>query len=143
MPTRRQQRLNELLLEEISLLVPGQFDDPRLTGVRVTRVETTQDLSTAKVYFTVVDEDETVDEAVDALQHSSGRLRTELSAIGLRRLPRLVFAQDKAFESGERVLRLLDHLDADDAIDGHGDNARPGMSETARGTEPGAHSIAP
>lgn len=117
MATRRQQRLNELLLEEISLLVPGQFDDPRLTSVRVTRVETAQDLSTAKVYVTRLDSDQPEDDPLPALQHAAGRLRDELAAMGLRRLPRLVFALDTAFESGERVLRLLDRLDAaEDAL---------------------------
>lgn len=110
MPTRRQRKLNELLLEEISLLVPGPMEDPRLTSVRVTRVESTQDLSTVKVYVTVLDDDASVDEALQALEHASGRLRTELGAVGLRRIPRLVFAHDKAFESGQRVLWLLDHM---------------------------------
>ncbi len=128
MPTRRQQRLNEMLLEEIALLVPGQMDDPRLTGVRITRVETAQDLSTVKVYFTVLDQDESPDEAVHALQHAAGRLSAELGAVGLRRLPRLVFAQDKAFESGERVLWLLDHLESvgDDSPGPDGDDETPG-----------------
>lgn len=110
MPTRRQLRLNEMLLEEVSLLVPGQMDDPRLTGVRITRVETAQDMSTAKIYFTRLDPESGVDEIVSALQHAAGRLCAELSDVGLRRMPRLVFALDKEFESGERALWLLDRL---------------------------------
>jgi ribosome-binding factor A len=119
-PTRRQQRINERLLEEIALLVPGQFDDPRLAGVRVTRVETTRDLSTAKVYFVLLDDEASFTEAAAALEHAAGRLCTELGAIGLRRLPRLVFAADRAFEQGERVLWLLDHMEADATACGDG-----------------------
>jgi ribosome-binding factor A len=110
MPTRRQQRINEMLFEELSLLVPGQLDDPRLTGVRVTRVETTQDLSTAKVYVTAPVTEEPFANVVHALDHAQGVMRAELAALGLRRLPKLVFAQDKLFESGERVLQIIDHL---------------------------------
>jgi ribosome-binding factor A len=109
--TRRQQRLNGLLFEELSLLVPGQLDDPRLVGVTVTRVEVTQDLTAAKVYVTGGNTTEAaVLEMLTALEHAQGRLRDELSDLGLRRLPRLVFARDKQYESGERVLAVLDEM---------------------------------
>jgi ribosome-binding factor A len=121
MPTRRQQRLNEMLLEELALLVPGQLDDPRLVGLRVTRVETTQDMSAAKVYFTRLDAEASVNESIAALQHAAGRLTVELGALGLRRLPKLVFAE---FERGERVLWLLDHLEAEEAGQSPADGRR-------------------
>jgi ribosome-binding factor A len=124
MPTRRQQRLNEMLLEELALLVPGQLDDPRLVGLRVTRVETTQDMSAAKVYFTRLDAEASVNESIAALQHAAGRLTVELGALGLRRMPKLVFAQDKEFERGERVLWLLDHLEAEEAGQSPADGRR-------------------
>lgn len=114
MPTRRQQRINELLLEELSLLVPDRLDDPRLESARVTRVETTQDLSTAKVYVVSVIGDEDVEEALAGLRHAEGMLRSEIAGSGLRRLPRLVFAEDKAFQSGERVLAILAEMDGED-----------------------------
>jgi ribosome-binding factor A len=68
-------------------------------------------MSTVKVYFTRLDEDRSPPEIVAALQHAAGSLVTELSAVGLRRMPKLVFALDKDYESGERVLWLLDHMD--------------------------------
>lgn len=117
MPTRRQQRLNELLFEEISLLIPGRLDDPRLAGATVTRVETTQDMAVAKVYVTEGSAEVTPEEMLAALDHAHGWLQLELSSLGLRRLPRLVFARDKLYESGERVLSLLDQLSAAPADD--------------------------
>lgn len=114
MPTRRQQRLNELLREELVLLLPGRVDDPRLDDVVVTHVETTQDMTTAKVYVTRDGPGEVSDEMLEALRHAEGFLRTELGGLGLRRLPHLVFARDRAYESGERVLDILSHLDQAD-----------------------------
>lgn len=110
MPTRRQHRINDLLREELSLLLPGRVDDPRLIGVVVTRVESTQDLATAKVYVTNYGSDEESKDMLAALEHARGFLRGELALVGLRRLPELVFARDKQFESGERVLEILRHL---------------------------------
>src|SRR5512137_1405678 len=111
MPTRRQQRLNELLREELSLLIPGRLDDPRLESTVVTRVETTQDMTTAKVYVMIDGSDEEVTAALTALAHAGSFLRTEISDLDLRRVPELVFARDRQFESGERVLALIDQLE--------------------------------
>lgn len=126
MPTRRQRRLNDLFAEELQLLIPGRLDDPRLVGVSVTRVESTQDLSTIKVYVTCMGGDAETAEALQALAHSEGFLRDELTGLGLRRLPHLVFARDKQFESGQRVLDILEHLD--DSPASEADDADPAQS---------------
>jgi hypothetical protein len=67
-------------------------------------------LSTAKVFVTNMGADDSPEAMLEALGHAEGFLRAELAGLGLRRLPHLVFAQDKAFESGERVLAILDQL---------------------------------
>lgn len=113
MPTRRQHRINELLLEEISLLVPGQVGDEDLSDITVTRVESTQDQTAAKVYVTL-GQDATAAEVADALsrlKEAQGLLMDELSTLGMRRVPRLSFAHDRAHESGQRVLDILSHLE--------------------------------
>ncbi|HRA21216.1 MAG TPA: hypothetical protein PLZ56_12275, partial [Anaerolineae bacterium] len=40
-----------------------------------------------------------------------GLLMDELSTLGMRRVPRLSFAHDRAHESGQRVLDILSHLE--------------------------------
>ncbi len=110
MATRRQKRLNELLREELSLLIPGRLDDPRVVLVSVTRVETTRDMTMAKVYITVSGSEEEAELAMQGLEHAKGFLRSQMSGLGLRRLPELVFARDREFESGERVLAILAEL---------------------------------
>ena len=94
------------------MLVPGRTTDPRLSEVIITRVETTQDLSTAKVYYTLATELEASEQrdAAEGLSHAEGHLRHELAGLGLRRLPHLVFARDKGYESGKRVLSILEQL---------------------------------
>ena len=111
MPTRKQLRLNDLLREELSLLIPGRLDDPRLVDAVVTRVETTQDMATAKVYITGMSADDDMQAILSALVHAESFLRAELADLGLRRLPHLVFARDRQHESAERVLELLEHLE--------------------------------
>ena len=51
MVTRRQQRLNQLLRDEIDTLIRHKTDDPFLaTMISVTDVEVTQDLQKAKIF---------------------------------------------------------------------------------------------
>lgn len=131
MPTRRQRRTNQLLEEELSLLIRGRLDDPRLADVTVTRVETTQDLATAKVYVTRLGQDEDAAEMLAALAHAEPFLRGELSDLGLRRMPHLVFARDTQYESGQRVLEVLASLRAQtEETPGPGDAAPESESKT-------------
>lgn len=116
MPTRRQARINALLYEELSLIVPAEAsEDPRMADVNitVTRVEATQDMSTAKVYFTTDGEEAEVASVLATLKAHEGELRSDLADLGLRRLPHLVFARDRDYESGERVLEILERLRAE------------------------------
>lgn len=134
MATRRQQRINTLLFEQLSLLVPAEAsDDPRLTNVIVTKVESTQDLATAKVFFIADGDDAETAEALEALKASEGVLRSELANLGLRRLPRLVFARDRDYESGERVLEILNQLNLEQA----------GSEQAAEPADPGAETAEP
>ena len=133
MPTRRQQRINELLLQELSLLIPDRLDDPRITTVTVTRVESTQDMAHAKVYVTVGSAEDP-DASLAALDQARGVISAELGTLGLRRIPQLVFARDKQFESGERVLGILSHLSTHDRTDD--------AAADAGETEPAADNIA-
>ena len=124
MVTRRQRRINELLMQELSMLLPGRVDDPRLSTVVVTHVESTQDLSAAKVYFTTAApaDAEAITEIDEGLEQARGFLRGELSNLGLRRVPRLVFARDRDYESGARVLDLLQQIASDAGhVEGPGD----------------------
>ena len=54
MPGRRPERLGEQIREELSLIIGGEVEDPRLGYVTVTGAKLTADLRTAKVYVSVL-----------------------------------------------------------------------------------------
>ena len=111
MPTRRQRRVSELVLRELSLLLLHQVRDPRVSGVTITEVEVTQDLMLARVYFRVLGATEGAGEALAGLEHAAGYLRKQLAArVELRYVPELVFAPDRSGEYGRRIDELLDQL---------------------------------
>jgi len=93
----RGQRLEELFREELNSLLDGEIADPRLEGVRVSRVELTRDGSSARVWFVVLDSDEPISQAkfLAAFERAAGFFRTRLcEALPLKRIPELRFRYD-------------------------------------------------
>ena len=110
--SRRLERVNHLIREEISELLQREVKDPRLGGfVTVTGVSTSSDLSHAKVYVSVMGEEEEKKEVLEALAIASGFLRKELSTrLRMRRSPELSFHRDNSIDQGSHVLQLINQV---------------------------------
>ena len=108
MVTRRQQRLNQLLRDEIDTLIRHKTDDPLLaTMISVTDVEVTQDLQKAKVYVSFLDESHE-SEIMKRLRKAARFYRREIAeSINLPHTPELEFVYDPSIARGARVLALL------------------------------------
>ena len=108
MPTRRQRRVAELIHRELSTLLLFEVRDPRLANLTITEVNVTPDLLQARIYYTVLGEDEDKEEAQIGLESAGGYLRSLLAArVQLRSVPELVFALDESAEHGQRIDELL------------------------------------
>lgn len=110
--SRRIERLNNLLRQELSQLIQRELKDPRLAVlVTVTAVETSADLQHARAYISVLGDEATRKEAITALKSSSGFLRRELGTrLILRHIPELQFLADTSIERGSELLALMEQL---------------------------------
>jgi len=108
MVTRRQQRINQLLRDEIDKLLRHEADDPVLASmISITDVEVTQDLQKAKVYVSFLD-DELEKEIMQRLRKAARYFRREIAErVNLRHTPELEFVYDPSIARGARVLALL------------------------------------
>jgi ribosome-binding factor A len=107
--SQRAQRVADQIQRELSQLLRDEVKDPRVGRVTITGVEVSADLSHAKVFFSHLAGHDHAREAVEALQHTAGFLRTELShRLGLYSVPQLHFAYDDSIESGIRMAQLID-----------------------------------
>jgi ribosome-binding factor A len=106
---RRIERLNHLIRDEISELLQRQVKDPRLGGfITVTRVSTSPDLRHAKIFISIMGNEDEKRECLKGLAAASGFLRRELSLrLALRRTPELSFHYDDSIDRGTRVLQLI------------------------------------
>lgn len=114
--TRRTERLNELLREEISELLQRQVKDPRVGGlVTVTAVQVAADLGHARVFVSVLGSDEEQSDTFRALDSAATFLRRQLGhRLTLRRTPELIFQRDDSLERGAHLLALLDEVAAEE-----------------------------
>src|SRR5512139_2358660 len=107
--SQRAQRVGDQIQRELATLLRDEVKDPRVGRITITTVEVSADLSHARVFFTHLAGREHADDAVQALQHTAGFLRTELShRLGLYSVPQLHFAYDDSIESGIRMAQLID-----------------------------------
>ncbi len=136
--SRRVERINEQLRQEISQLLLRQIKDPRLGGViSVTQVHTSSDLRSALVLLSVMGDTATKQSALEGVQSAAAFIRRELRGrLALRYTPFLRFDLDDSLEHGEHLLRIMDGLrDSRVGTDyGTEDQRIPGPSSLPRGT---------
>ena len=114
--SRRLDRVNELLRAELSTLLIRQIKDPRLQGViSITKVETSPDMRTAKVFLSVMGDPETRQSALDGIQSAATYLRRELrTRLVLRHTPFLKFTLDQSMEDANQLLKIMNDIRQED-----------------------------
>ncbi len=97
------------MLRTLSELLRFETKDPRLSGVSLTAVDLSRDLSVARVYFSTLEPDADPQPVLEGLNSASGFLRGQLGrAIKVRHVPELRFLHDDSAAVGERIDHLID-----------------------------------
>ena len=111
---RRIRRVNELLRQEMSRVIQVDLRDPRLRSViSITRVDTSPDLKTARVYFSVLASLEKREEVLQGLTAAAGYIRRELGdVLPLRYIPSLTFLPDDSLQLSEAISRAMNQTKA-------------------------------
>ena len=96
-------RINHSMIREISYILEHEVKDQHIKFVTITDVKVTNDLSFAKVYFTVLNE-EYKNETLKALKQASGFIRSKLcDRIDIRHMPELEFIYDESIAYGKLI----------------------------------------
>ena len=111
--SRRTERVNELIREELSDLIMRELRDPRLEGglISITHVEVSPDLFNARVMVSIMNETTDAEEALKALKAAAGYLHKELvHRLDMRRVPFLEFKLDTSISEGAAMLAHLEQV---------------------------------
>ena len=105
-------RINSEVQRELSNLILREIKDPRIsTMTTIVGVEVAPDLKTAKVYVSVLGDEEQIKETYAGLKSAASFLRTQLAkTINLRNTPELVFELDESLEYGARIDSILNDI---------------------------------
>jgi ribosome-binding factor A len=102
-------RVNETIREILGDAIAIELKDPRIGFVTVTEVDTSPDLRSARVYVSVLGDEDERERSLEGLRSSHGVLQGKIaSAMRIKRTPTLTFEYDESLDRGDRISRLLD-----------------------------------
>ncbi len=107
---KRADRVASVIQNVVSSQLLREVQDPAVQFVTITKVKVTDDIRHAKIYFSVLKDDQ-LEKAQDALERSKGMLR---SAVGkqmkLRHVPTLAFYYDDSTAYAHHIETLLQQI---------------------------------
>ncbi len=102
-------RVNEAVREVLSARIAEGLNDPRNGFVTLTSVDTSSDLSHARVYVSVLGDESERAETLAGLGSAHGLLQQAIGReLRMKRTPTLQFVFDESIDRGMRITELLD-----------------------------------
>jgi ribosome-binding factor A len=106
----RPTRIGEQMKKEMSDIISRKIKDPRIGFVTVTDVQVTGDLQQAKVYISVLGDEEQKQNTLKGLAKAKGFIRSEIGQrIRLRKTPEILFEFDESIDYELHRDRKDDH----------------------------------
>ena len=103
-------RLEHKFAIEISTIIEEEIKDKRIGFVTITAVSITNDLSYAKIYVTVLNDNEK-EETIKVLNNASKFIEMELSKrVDIRKMPELKFVYDESIEYSNNIESIIERI---------------------------------
>jgi len=110
---KRAIRVGDVLLKELADLLMRRVRDPRVTGVTLTGIRVSNDLKHAKVYFSLIGDEQAIMEVQEGLESAKGFIKREIGQrMELKYVPDIVFRHDPSLATGERMEKLFQNMKA-------------------------------
>lgn len=112
----RMSRINGELQKAIAEIVANKLNNPEFDGliISIVDVDTSSDLSIAKVAVSVLTNDTTKNMVVAQLNHAKNFIKREvMRVVRLRAIPDLVFYVDDSYEKGRNLLNLIEKVSSE------------------------------
>ncbi|MBC63478.1 MAG: ribosome-binding factor A [Chloroflexi bacterium] len=110
--SKRIERINFTIRKELGTLLSENINDPRFSMMTsITNVDTSPDLSNAKIYVSIFGDENERMSSMEALYSASNRLRILLSKkIKIRKIPKLNFFLDNDLNYSSEMNDLIDNV---------------------------------
>jgi len=105
-------RVDEAIREVAAETITKQIKDPRVGFVTVTDVQTTPDLSSARIHVSIFDSPSGPDESLEALNAAHGLVQRALARqLRMKRTPTVQFVIDTTPATAARLEEILESVD--------------------------------
>jgi ribosome-binding factor A len=110
LPYKRSQRVGDLIREEVADIIMYRLKDPRIGFVTVTGVDMSPDMKMARVYVSVLKEEDR-ELTLEILNSSKSFMRSLLSKrLRMKVIPSVEFRIDTSIEYGYKIDKLLKEI---------------------------------
>ncbi len=107
------ERIASTLEKEIGMILMTEIKNKDIRFVSITGINLSSDLSYAKVYITVLNEDKK-DSTLKALKDAKNYIRRELTnRVDIRHIPQLEFVYDDSIAYGKKIESIIDKVNQD------------------------------
>jgi ribosome-binding factor A len=111
LPGRRSNRVGDLILREIADLLMTRVKDPRVKKTTVTGIVVSKDLRYAKVFYSLIGNEQEIQEAQKGLESATGFIKREIGLrMDLKYIPDIVFKHDPSLAEGDHMEKLFQRL---------------------------------
>jgi ribosome-binding factor A len=108
MSASRADRMAEVIKIEASDIIQRGLNDPRIGFASITDVVVSHDLRHAKIFVSVLGDDEAKQRTMEGLTRARGHIRSELGArLAVRFVPDIHIHLDESIERGVRISSLV------------------------------------
>ncbi len=122
MSNYRPERVGAAIREEVSSILQRDIKDPRLGFATVTDVEVSGDLHHVKIFVSILGDEESRAQTMEALDSATGFVRSEIGRrVPLRLTPEISFEYDDSIERGARILKLIEDVRSEENDEESGD----------------------
>lgn len=111
----RTDRVGMEIKREVNDILQKRVRDPRVQGVTITDVQMVGDLSSAKIYYSILSSLASDNQKVQiGLEKATGTIKRELGRrLTMYKIPDLVFAKDESVAYGSKIDEMLKKLHQD------------------------------
>ncbi len=118
MVSKRIAKINDTIQSILSDLFQKNVNDPRIGMITIVDVDSSPDLSQAKVYVSVMGDERKKAETLKGLKSASGYLRSELGKnMRIKNVPELIFFIDSSIEKGINISKIIDKVTSEDGVE--------------------------
>ncbi|MCK4224654.1 MAG: 30S ribosome-binding factor RbfA [candidate division Zixibacteria bacterium] len=118
MQYQRKDRVGDLIKREIAHIIQSELKDPGIGFVTITGVEVSVDLKQAKVFYSVLGDEDSKRESTSALRRASGFIQHEIGKkLKLKYTPEIFFQFDTSVEYGAHIEELIQKIHRNEGPD--------------------------